>query len=132
MLYVLAYIAMYVGSVLVGVLWNLVLFKSQYAHAVGEVLREAPIFPVGLTAVALNCAVILTVFSMLYPKGSFSPALGIGLFCLLWAPNLVGSFATAAKMKVAHVLPYMVFETGFALTNAVVLGLVSSLIFARM
>lgn len=127
--YVIAYIALYIGSLVLGVVWNLVLFKAQYEAAVGDTLRAAPIFPIGLFAVALNCAAILTVFSWLYP-GGFRPALAIALMALLWTPNLVNSFAGAAKLKIAQPASYLTLETGFSALNIVVLGLVLAATFA--
>ena len=129
MVYVVSYAALYVFSVLLGVLWNLVLFKDRYEAAVGDVLRDAPIFPIGLTAVAMNCATILTVFAWLYP-GGFRPVLAVGLVALLWTPNLVGSFAGAAKLRIAHPATYLGLEIGFSALNVVVLGTVLALVFA--
>lgn len=131
MVYIVAFAAMYATSLILGVIWNLVLFKAQYRAAVGQTLRDAPIFPIGLTAIALNCAAIITVFSWLYPAGTFAPLWGIVLLGLLWAPNLVNSLAAAAKLKVASPAPYIGLEAGFSALSAVILGLILSGIFAR-
>ena len=132
MVYVVAYAAMYVGSLALGLLWNLVWFKAHYQAAVGDILREPPLFPIGLTAIALNCAAIITVFSWLYPAGQNRLVWAVVLVALLWAPNLVNSFAAAAKLKIAEPWQYIGLEIGFFALNSVVLGLVLGVVFARL
>ncbi|MEP3297695.1 MAG: hypothetical protein ABJO27_14685 [Pseudoruegeria sp.] len=132
MLYIVAFVAGFILSLVNGVLWNLVLFKDKYNAATLGVLRDTPIFPIGFLAITLNLIAILCVFGWIYPVGVFDPIKGILFVGLLWVPNLVNSIATTAKFRIVEIPRFIALEAGFALMNAIVIGFALSVVFSRM
>ena len=131
MRFLLAFAALYIGSFVVAIVWNIVLFKSRYEAVLGDMLRPEPIFSIGLVAVFLNCAAIVLALRLNYPVGRFAPLNGVGIVALMWMPHYVNTLATTAKLVVPNMARYIALETAFAVVNVVVLGLVVSFVLGR-
>ncbi len=118
----IALIVFFVLSLVMGVLWNLVLFKGNYASVAGDILIENPIFPLGFAAIAVNAVVHLTIFAWVYPQGEPSWARAVLILGTVWGAHFVNTIATAAKYQISDRASFLVLEFGFASLNVLVLA----------
>ncbi|KCV83608.1 hypothetical protein ATO10_02570 [Actibacterium atlanticum] len=119
---VLTFVAFFALSLLLGVLWLIVLFKDRYAKTVGPSFSESPYFPLGLTAIAINAAVHISVFSWVYPLGDANWGRAVVIVGTVWGAHFVSTLGTAAKFEIADRAQFVMLELAFSVLNVVVLA----------
>ena len=128
--FVIATVTYSVFNFVFALLWNLGLFKKQYAEMTGTTARENPIIPLGLAAIVVQ-AIALSVLFSLYYKGENPVSEGFILGLLFGSYSTVyGAFVVPAKFNIVPIWKYATLELVYGILHFGIAGIMLAYIFA--
>ena len=111
-------------------LWNMVIFKKQYAELTGATAREKPIIPLGLLAIIVQALALSILFSLFY-TGINPISQGLMLGLLVGSYSIVyGAFVVPAKFNISPVSKYAILELVYGVLHFGIAGIILAYIFA--
>lgn len=128
--FIIATVAYIVFNFVFALVWNLGLFKKQYAEMAGTTAREKPIIPLGLVAIIVQALALSVLFSSFY-QGTNPIGEGLMLGLLIGSYSIVyGAFVVPAKFKIVPVWKYAMFEVAYGVLHFGIAGVILAYIFA--
>ncbi len=133
MMFLAAFISYFVIVLTMALLWNIVLFKSQYNAIAENLLREPPLFISGISAIVLQGMAFVFAFHLFYPKGTMDISTGILLGLLMSVGTVTyGMLVVPGKFKVKNVGRWVLLEAAYGLTVAILVSIALTLIWGSM
>lgn len=130
--FIIATLAYVVFNFAFAFVWNLGIFKQQYAALTGATAREKPIIPLGLVAIIVQ-AVALSVMFLLFSTGTNPIGEGILFGFLLGSFSTVyGAFVVPAKFNIEPVWKYATLELAYGVLHYGIAGIIVAYIFATL
>lgn len=128
--FVIATVAYIVFNFVFALVWNLGLFKKQYAEMTGSTAREKPIIPLGLVAIIVQALALSVLFSLFY-KGVNLVGEGLMLGLLLGSYSTVyGAFVVPAKFNITPIWKYATLELLYGILHFGIAGIMLAYIFS--
>ena len=128
--FIIATVAYIVFNFVFALVWNLGLFKKQYAEMTGSTGREKPIIPLGLVAIIVQALALSTVFALFY-QGTNPIGEGLMLGLLVGSYSAVyGAFVVPAKFKIEPIWKYATLELVYGILHFGIAGIMLAYIFA--
>jgi hypothetical protein len=128
--YAITVISYVVVTMALGMSWYLMLFHDLYTN-LGIFNRQEPIIPLGFASMLMQGFIYAYLYPFLF-RGLNPIAEGIKFSLLMEAMIFsVSTIANAAKIHVAPMGTWFVYQTGFHLLHGVIFGICLALIYRK-
>jgi len=129
--FALATLSYVVFTMVLGIFWNLFIFRDIYIELAKYSYRSAPIIPLGMSAMLAEGVALSALFYMFYiNERSLRKGMLLGLLAGVFSMTYA-SLVVPAKFTISPIWQYLSLEILFGILHYGVAGLIFALIFRK-
>ncbi len=104
--------------------WNMALFRGRYEALAGAFLREPPLLPAGMAAIAVQAVAMAVAFHVVYPRGELDLFRALAIAAVVNGGTIVyGAFVIPGKFAIGDVAGWASIELAYGVVTTVLIGL---------